>query len=134
MVRRLPKGEQLRHKVMVALNGTTYEKLLAEAERQDRPISTTARLLLERVLAAEPQAPEPEAPKRAYTWTERKQRQVEHDALCLPYLRAASGPADAIARLEAAGIPSPSTKTPWGKVAVWRICKRHGVTYNDPNG
>ena len=56
MGRRIPENEQLRHKVMLALNDAQSEMLQAEAEDRGLSVSTVARLVFAEAL--------PEARKR----------------------------------------------------------------------
>ena len=56
MGRRVPESEQLRHKVMLALNDAQLEMLQAEAEDRGLSVSTVARLVFAEAL--------PEARKR----------------------------------------------------------------------
>ena len=145
-MRRLPEDQRLAHKFLIGCTQTQHDTVMAEAEARGMAPTIIARecfrrgleLLqhggVEAVPAVRP-TDRPPRPRTGQAGTGKtaaaliQQRQAKHDALCLPHLRVASGPADAIERLEAAGIPSPSSKTPWGKVAVWRICKRHGISY-----
>ena len=50
MGRRIPKSEQLRHKVMLALNDAQSEMLQAEAEDRGLSVSTVARLVFAEAL------------------------------------------------------------------------------------
>ena len=65
MPRRLPQNEQLPHRVLVALNDTTCERLQAEAQWRDRPISAAVRMVLdEALLYAVPDSNEREGVER----------------------------------------------------------------------
>ena len=50
MGRRVPESEQLRHKVMLALNDAQLEMLQAEAEDRGLSVSTVARLVFAEAL------------------------------------------------------------------------------------
>ena len=50
MGRRVPESEQLRHKVMLALNDAQLEMLQAEAEDRGLSVSTVARLVFAETL------------------------------------------------------------------------------------
>lgn len=141
---RVPEHEQRRHKLTINLTDAEHDVLMAEAEARQLVPSVVARECFAQGLRRFTQQAEEPAPavkpadripqprtRQPGTRTPAaviKQRQAEHDALCLPYLRAATGPKDAMQRLEQAGIPSPSGRKEWRKEAVWRICKRHGIS------
>ena len=144
-MRRLPDSERLEHKFLVRANQEQYDAVMAEAEARGVAPTIIAREFFRRgleVLHEDPEpapivkavhpSPRPQTPQAAGTGKAAaliRQRQAEHDELCLPHLRAASGPKDAIQRLEVAGIPMPSGKGIWRKEAVWQICRRHGISY-----
>ena len=131
------------HKFLVGCTQAQCDAVMAEAEARGVAPTIVARECFRRGLELLHEEPEPAPivkpadrlpqPRMRQPGTRTpaaviKQRQTEHDVLCLPYLRAATGPKDAVQRLEQAGIPSPGGGE-WRKEAVWRICKRHGISY-----
>ena len=153
-MRRLTEDQRLSHKFLVGCNQAQYEVVQAEARARGLAPTIIAREAFARGLdmlhrkpkpspapilkpaKRPPQASQSSAPQ-AETRTPLaviKQRQAEHDELCLPYLRSAKGPTDAVQLLERAGVLSPSGKLTWDKTAVWRICRRHGISYLPTGG
>ena len=143
-MRRLPPNQRLSHKFLVGATQAQYDFIMAESVRRGVAPTIIARECLRRgleTLEPLPSQPTPtpavskSSPSRKRQAASRtgvtvlKQRQAEHDALCLPYLDAANNPDDAVQRLETAGILTPGGKTTWDKVSAWRICKRHGISY-----
>ena len=136
-MRRVPEHEQRRHKITVNLTDQEYDALIERATASQLAPSVVARTVFSEGLArmrGKRRASASDSVPTPVREQQQKPRQPEHDALCLPYLREASGPTDAIRRLEADGIPSPSGRSQWRKEAVWRICKRHGISYLYPTG
>ena len=147
-MRRLPPNQRLSHKFLVGATQVQYDIIMAESVRRGVAPTIIARECLRRgldnlePLPSQP-TPTPAVSKSSLSTRRKrqaasrtgvavmKQRQAEHDALCLPHLDAAKNPDDAVQRLEAAGILTPGGKTTWDKVSAWRICKRHGISYQE---
>ena len=147
-MRRLTADQRLSHKFLVGANQAQYNVVMAESMRKGVAPTIIARECFRRGLEnlelphSQP-TPTPaveKTPRRRRTsagmlnqhrsaMATIRQRQAEHDALCLTHLDEADGPDDAVQRLEAAGIPTPGGKTKWDKVSAWRICKRLGISY-----
>ena len=143
-MQRLPDDQKLSFRFLVNCNRSQYETVLAESEARVLAPSIIAREAFVRGLEflegdgkmatlGEPATREPEQrvrqPRKAAGVL--KQQQAEHDALCLPYLREATGLKDAARRLEAASILTPTGQTTWNTVSIWRICQRHGLSYSN---
>ena len=143
-MRRLPEDQRLSHKFLIGCNQAQYDAVMAESETRGVAPTIVAREYFRLGLELQHGRPEPAPtveptrrpprPRTGQVGTGKtmaaiRQRQADHDALCLPHLRAASGPKDAMQRLEAAGVPTPSGKGRWRKDGVWRICRRYGISY-----
>ena len=144
-MRRLTDNQRLTKKFLVGCTLSQYDVIMAESVRRGVAPTIIARECLRRGLESLEPLPSQPAPtpaverdvqprkrqrqKRQTTAPAIRQRQAEHDALCLPHLEKAEGGNDAVQRLEDAGIPSPSGNMKWDKVAIWRICKRNGISY-----
>ena len=144
-MRRVPDSQRLEHRVTVNMTAAQWETLNAEANGQGLAPSVIARQAFVRglellqgegelVTSGEPVNRETERQVRQprTNATALKQKQADLDALCLPHLREATGLKDAARRLEAAGILTPTGRTKWNRVSIWRICQRHGVSYIEP--
>ena len=111
-MRRVPEHEQRRHKITVNLTDQEYDALIERATASQLAPSVVARTVFSEGLArmrGKRRASASDSVPTPVREQQQKPRQPEHDALCLPYLREASGPTDAIRRLEAGRHP----------VAVW---------------
>ena len=145
-MQRLPDDQKLSFRFLVNCNRSQYETVLAESEARVLAPSIIAREAFVRGLEflegdrkpatpGEPANREPEKRVRQVRQPRKaagvlKHQQAERDALCLPHLRVATGLKDAARRLEAAGILTPTGKTTWNTVSIWRICQRHGLSYS----
>ena len=142
-MQRLPDDQKLSFRFLVNCNRSQYETVLAEARERGLAPTIIAREAFVRGLEAlgdktmpassasrQPAKRERQAQQPRKTAEALRQQQAEHDALCLPHLREATGLKDAARRLEAAGILTPTGKTKWNRVSIWRICQRHGLSYS----
>ena len=145
-MKRLPDDQKLSFRFLVNCNRLQYDMVQTEAEARGVAPTIIAREAFARGLESlrtngKPATPgrpanreeNPEQRTRRPRKTTRvlKKEQIEHDALCLPHLQEATGLKDAARRLEAAGVLTPTGKTRWNTVSIWRICQRHGLSYSD---
>ena len=148
-MKRLPDDQKLSFRFLVNCNRSQYGMVQAEAKARGLAPTIIAREAFVRGLeflqvdgkpatpdesANRKREPEKRVRRPRKTAGVLKQQQAEHDALCLPHLREATGLKDAARRLEAAGILTSTGKTTWNTVSIWRICQRHGLSYSDVTG